>query len=289
MAFQSWRFENAIFYFMLAAYLLAGIFAWLEGFGKEGLARRFCLGLSVLGFAANTLVLTLRVMNFEVRPVVIDPYRLINTYEFLLTFSWFTVLVHLFLARRYKFQASGTFLMPLVFGLLLYGLTVAKPASGQFASFIVYRSRWLLVYFLTSALAYGSFAISFGLGIMYLLKNYLHNTNPRGHLAQRLPGLDLLDELGYRLVLHGFSFFSASLIAGAVWNYRAWGTVWSWEPKEAWSFISWLAFVAYLHSRHLHGWRGNRSAWMTVMGFLAVLFTFIGVSYFLPGQNIFGL
>lgn len=288
-AIQSWKLDNAIFYFTATAYLLAAMFCWVEVFVKEGLTGRFGMALGCLGLAGNTLALVLRLLNFDAVPVTLDPFRLISSYEFLLSFTWFTVLLHLLQVRRYKLKAGGTFVMPLVFALLLYGLAIHNSKAVEFGSFAVYRSRWLIGYVLTSALAYGSFAISFSSGILYLVKNYLNKTNQRSHLSQRLPGLELLDELGYRLVLHGFSFFSASLIIGAVWAYHAWGTFWSWEPKETWSFISWLAYVAYLHARHLYGWRGSRSAWMTVMGFLAVLFTFIGVSYFLPGQNIFGL
>ncbi len=283
---QGWKLASAVLYFTAAAYTLAAVFYWLEVFTKGLLSKRFAIVLTVLGLAGNTAAIIFRLFNFASGGVSLDRFKLVNVYELLLVFAWFTVSMNLFLAWKHKIRVCGMFVMPIIIALLAYDLVVVEPSSGDLSALVIYRSAWLVSYVLTSALSYSAFAVSFGLGVTYLLKDYLNSTNPRGYLAQQLPNLELLDEAVYRFVTHGFPFYSASIIIGAVWAYAAWGRFWSWEPKETWSFISWLAYVAYLHARLLYGWRGNRSAWMAVMGFLAVLFTFIGVSYFLPGQNI---
>ncbi len=282
------RFESAALYFTLASYLLATLFNWADVFKKSALFKKFSLALTMFGLIGNTILLALRiVVKFNDSGLVIEQYKFLNTYEFLLAFTWFTVLLTLLLIQRDQVKVCGTFIMPIILVLFVYVLLVEAGTTTDLSRFPIFRSNWLTGYMLTSALSYSAFAISFGLGIMYLLKDYLNKTNPRGTFTQYLPGLDALDQLGYRFVSHGFPFFTISIVLGAIWANNAWGRFWSWEPKETWSFISWLAYIAYLHARLLYGWRGNRSAWMAVMGFLAVLFTFIGVNYFLPGQTIF--
>ncbi len=285
-AVQAWKLASGVLYFTAAAYSLAAVVYWLEVLTKGMLSKRFAIVLTVLGLAGNTAAIILRLFNFAAGGTSIDRFKLVNVPELLLMFAWFTVCMNLLLAWKHKFKFCGIFVMPIVVALLAYDLAVVEPSSGDLSTLVIYRNDWLVSYVLTSALSYSAFAVSFGLGVMYLLKDYLNSTNARGYLAQQLPNLEILDDAGYRLVSQGFPFFSASIIIGAVWAYSAWGRFWSWEPKETWSFISWLAYVAYLHARFLYGWRGNRSAWMAVMGFLAVLFTFVGVNYFLPGQNI---
>lgn len=287
---EIWRLENAIFFFSLSSYILAALLLWHGVLAKSGsLSYKFGQALVMLGLSASTLTLLLRLVPENSDDFALDVYRLSDNFSFLLVFSWFVVSLHLFQSWRNKMKTGGLFNIPFVVALLIYGMLAVKPDSSDFYLLTVYRSNWLFVYVVTSALAYGSFANSFGLGIKYLLKKYLSNTNSRGRLAQALPNIEQLDELGYKLILHGFVFFSISIIVGGVWAHNVWGTFWSWEPKEIWSLVSWLAFASYLHARMLNNWQGNRSAWMAIMGFLAILFTFFGVGYLLPGQNIFGI
>ena len=91
-----------------------------------------------------------------------------------------------------------------------------------------------------------------------------------------LPKVEVLDEIGYRAVMVGYPFLTLAIILGAVWANTAWGTYWSWDPKETASLVTWLIYGAYLHARVVRGWRGERAAWLLVLGFEATIFTYFG-------------
>lgn len=104
-------------------------------------------------------------------------------------------------------------------------------------------------------------------------------------IIKNLPALEVLDDLNYKLVSVCFPGFTLMLILGAVWANESWGTYWSWDPKETWGLITWIAYAAFLHTRFTHGWKGRRSAYFAILGFLFMLFTYLGVSYLLPGLH----
>lgn len=280
------KFISGTFYVTLAAYLLAALFYWAGSAMRIPFTTsKYGRVLLIIGFAGNTLSLLFAILKYSQSGLTVDLFRLINTYQFALMFTWFVVALNMTVVRKEARLPSANFYLPLVIILLLYLLSLPSTSEGGFSIYPIYRSWWLLTAMVASALAYGAFALAFGLGIMYLLKEYLNKINKRAVFTQYLPNLEVLDELGYRLASFGFPFFTLSIIFGAIWANNALARFWSWQPKETWSFVSWLAYVAYFHVRLLHDWRGNRSAWMLVMGFLAILFTFIGVSYFLPGPS----
>src|SRR5512135_1405312 len=95
-----------------------------------------------------------------------------------------------------------------------------------------------------------------------------------------LPRPELLDEISYRAVVVGFPFLTLTIVLGAVWADIAWGSYWSWDPKETASLVTWLIFGAYLHARVIRGWEGRRAAGLLIVGFLAILFTFLGSLFF---------
>lgn len=145
------------------------------------------------------------------------------------------------------------------------------------------KSYWLVFHVITAILAYGAFAVSFGLGLMYLLKTYYEENVLKVEL--RLPPAMILNELSYKIIIFGFSFLTLVIITGAIWANYAWGTYWSWDPKETWSLITWIIYAGYLHARLMLEWKGKRVAWLAILGFVAVLFTFFGVNYLLPGLH----
>jgi cytochrome c-type biogenesis protein CcsB len=100
-----------------------------------------------------------------------------------------------------------------------------------------------------------------------------------------LPPLPALDSLIYRTTVLGFLLLTLGIVTGAVWAETAWGRYWSWDPKETWSLITWFIYAALLHARLLKGWHGRRTAWLAVLGFMAVLFTYFGVSFLLTGLH----
>jgi len=273
--------ETSAFYVMLMAYTLCMFFYWAWMGSKKDLMGQFATYLAIVGLIANTAAIILR-MIIAGRP------PLSNSYEFLLTFVWGITLVHLFIEYRYKLRSLGGFVMPISFLILMFIIMSMGPEE-RIAQAIppALKSKWLTFHVLTATLAYGAFAISFGLGIMYLLKMSRgadNKTNPQGVIS-RFPDLETIDELSYKVIGFAFPLLTLCIITGAIWANYAWGTYWSWDPKETWSLITWIIYAAYLHARLMYGWKGKRAAWMTIFGFAAVLFTFFGVNYFLPGLH----
>jgi cytochrome c-type biogenesis protein CcsB len=275
MAFiKSQNLENALLYFAVASYLLATLFYWAGFLTKNAVTPRYPVKLTVCGLLGNTLAIVVRLYKA-------GSFSIVDNTDFLLSFTWFAVFTGLLVIWRYRLKIIGIVLLSMVFALLVYVLATLEPVTAPLS---FYGGDWLIGYLLTTAMSYGIFAVAFAVGVIYLMKDYLSKTNPRGILTQGLPALELLEELSYKIICYGFPIFSLSIAFGAVWANNLQGQYWDWTPKETWSFISWFAYVAYFHSRRLHGWRGTRSAWMAVMSFMAILFTFFGVSYFLPGQ-----
>ncbi len=275
--FKSENLENAILYFSVAAYLLATLFYWVGLLTKHELFPRFAVWLMAVGLLGHTGVIGLRVYKAET-------LALVGNSDFLLAFAWFSVFAGLLVTWRYKLRVTGTVIATMVFALLVYVLATIQRVDPALSHKVLYQSNWLVGYLLTTALSYGVFAVAFSLGVLYLMKEYLSKTNPKSIMIQGLPALELAEELSFKAISYSFPVFSLSIVLGAIWAFNLQGQYWAWTPKEIWSFVSWFAYAAYFHSRRLHGWRGTRSSWMAVMGFMAILFTFFGVSYFLPGQ-----
>ena len=107
-------------------------------------------------------------------------------------------------------------------------------------------------------------------------------------LKQYMPSLDLLDDVTYRMIAIGWPLLTGGIITGAVWANSAWGTYWSWDPKETWSLITWFVYAIYLHARYVRGWKGTQMAVISAVGFLAVIFTYLGVNLVLSGLHSYG-
>lgn len=274
--------ETSSFYIMIMAYTLGMLLYWIWIGTKKEFFGRFATYLTIMGLIANTSAIFLR-MKISGHP------PLSNGYEFILTFVWGITAVYLFTEFRYKLRSLGAFVMPIPFLLLMFIIMSMGPEE-RIAQAVppALKSQWLTFHVVTAMLAYGAFAISFGLGIMYLLKLSKEGNGNKlnsQRIVSRFPALDILDELSYKVVGFAFPLLTLCIITGAIWADYAWGTYWSWDPKETWSLITWIIYAGYLHARLMYGWKGKRAAWMVVFGFVAVLFTFFGVNYFLPGLH----
>ena len=107
-------------------------------------------------------------------------------------------------------------------------------------------------------------------------------------LKQYMPAPDLLDDVTYRMIAIGWPLLTGGIVTGAVWANSAWGTYWSWDPKETWSLITWFVYAIYLHARYVRGWKGTQMAVISAVGFLAVIFTYLGVNLVLSGLHSYG-
>jgi cytochrome c-type biogenesis protein CcsB len=193
-----------------------------------------------------------------------------NMYEFSVAFAWGTVGAYLYFERRYHLRTLGLIALPVGLAMMGYALTIPSTADPLVPA--LQNNLLLTVHVAVAILAYGCFSIAFGSALLYLIQP---ETGRRG-----LPRPEILDEISYRAVVIGFPFMLLVIVLGAVWAEVAWGTYWSWDPKETASLVTWLIYGAYLHARVVRGWRGRGSAWLLMLGFAATLFTYFGNLFF---------
>jgi cytochrome c-type biogenesis protein CcsB len=244
------------------------------------LSQRAVLGIAAFrlccaGFLIHTCALAVRAFLLGYPPMS-------NLHESLVFFSWVIVLVYVIVELRQKNWANGTFVLPLAAAVAGYSL-IMDPRIKPLAPAL--KSPWLGVHVTACFLSYACFLMAFCFGIMYLWQEHELKSKRIDPFFFRLPSLGLVDRLGYKSVVFGFVFLTAGILSGSFWAWRAWGSFWSWDPKETWSLIVWIIYVAYLHGRLKGNWRGAKSAAIAIIGFLATLFTYLGVSFLLPGLH----
>ncbi|MCS6875392.1 MAG: c-type cytochrome biogenesis protein CcsB [Aquificaceae bacterium] len=198
-----------------------------------------------------------------------------NLFEALTFWSFVVGFIYLFLERKYGIRLIGAVVVPLVFGLSAFAIFYASKDIVPLMPAL--RSYWLYVHVVTAFVGYAGFTVGFGGAVFYLIKERFPQLP--------LPSREVLDEITYKSIVLVFPLWTASIILGAAWANEAWGGYWSWDPKEVWSLIVWLFFGAYLHARQMLGWKGKRTAWMVVFGFIAVLICFFAVNLFFPGMH----
>ena len=201
-----------------------------------------------------------------------------NLYESLIFFGWAIMLLYLIMEWRTRNRSLGAFVTPMAFLAMAYA-SYAPDISDRIQPLIpALKSNWLIAHVITCFFGYAAFGLSFGLSIMYLLKR-LDTEEGRNIFLRLIPRTGILDELNYQMVVIGFLMLTLGIITGSVWAHSAWGSYWSWDPKETWSLITWLIYASVLHSRQVRGWKGKRIAILCFVGFSCVIFTYFGVNY----------
>ncbi len=243
--------------------------------------------LAIFGVTVQTVALGLR--WYESYQIGIGHAPLTNMYESLVFFAWCTTLFYIFMEFKFKARVIGAFVMPFAFTAMAYA-SFAKGISQQISPLIpALQSNWLIAHVMTCFIGYGAFAVAGGLGMMYLLKkSAVKNGRSENTLTGGLPELKVIDDLTHKTIVFGFMWLTAGIITGAVWANEAWGTYWSWDPKETWSIITWFVYASTLHARFTRGWSGSRIAWLAIIGFVSVFFTYFGVNFLLSGLHSYG-
>lgn len=235
--------------------------------------RRWLTGLAPvllgLGAACQTVYMAMRWMEAG-RP----PFS--NMFESLVLLAWATVAVYLALrvkVLRIPALDAAAAVAPLL--TLAYASTFEREIRPLMPAL---RSNWLTVHVFTCFLGYAGFFVSCLASIGYLLASRAgRESNPETSLA--------LEKIIGKAIAFGFLFLSLGIITGAVWANSAWGTYWSWDPKETWSLITWFIYAAFLHCRFMRGWQGQRAAWISIIGFISVVFTYVGVNFLMSGLH----
>jgi cytochrome c-type biogenesis protein CcsB len=238
--------------------------------------------ITAAGFLGHTTAIILRWI--ESYQMGIGRAPLSNMYESLVFFSWTVILLYLLIEWRIHNKSIGVFATPIAFLIMAYSSFSSSEIQPLLPAL---KSNWLISHVLTCFFGYAAFALSFALSIMYLLKGSITKTS--GDIIHRLiPDLEVLEELSNQMVVIGFIMLTLGIITGAVWANSAWGTYWSWDPKETWSLITWFVYAAMLHSRLISGWRGKKLVIFSIVGFCCVIFTYLGVNLLLSGLHSYG-
>ena len=216
------------------------------------------------------------------RWLVFKSFAVSNLYESLNFFAWIIVSVYIISEFRQKQWTDGVFVLPLVVSLAAYAATLNSDLRPMPA---VLKSPWMAVHVTLCFLSYACFTLAFCFAVMYIWQEKELKSRKLDGFFFRLPALEFLDRLGYRAVVFGFVFLSLGIVSGSIWAQKAWGVFWNWDPKETWSLVMWLLYLVYLHGRLMSGWRGKKSAYLATIGFAVMLFTYLGVSFLLPGLH----
>ena len=265
-------FKSSTLLYLLAALLYSAYIIFL----REYLSRTAQTAV-LIGFISHTLALITRYAEAGHTPVT-------NLYESLSFFAWMVIGVLLVANLKFKIKVLGALLTPIALILMLFAYALPKEIVPLAP---VLKSFWHPFHVLFAFMGNAIFALAFCCGIMYLVQEHQLKSKRIGAITQRLPSLKVLDDLNYQALTYGFPLLTLGIITGAIWAEYAWGRYWNWDPKETWSLITWLFYAALLHQRLTVGWRGRKAAIMAIIGFLAVLFTFLGVNLLLSGLHTY--
>ncbi|MGP9032295.1 c-type cytochrome biogenesis protein CcsB [Glutamicibacter mysorens] len=211
-----------------------------------------------------------------------------NMYEFLSTGAFLVALVYLLVLIFKDLRFMGSFISGLV-TLMLCGATIGFPTPvGHLVPAL--QSPWIVIHVSIAVLASALFAISFAMNVLQLIQHARMNRLAAGQkdklpFMRVVPGAGALENFAYRINTIAFVMWTFTVIAGAIWAEAAWGRYWGWDPKEVWSFVIWVVYAGYLHARATGGWTGPRSAWLSIIGFLCVVFNFTIVNIFFDGLH----
>jgi cytochrome c-type biogenesis protein CcsB len=279
------------FIYLLSSVLYVGLFVFRAQ--KPGIIATL---VTVVGVLTNTAGIGLRWV--ESYQMGIGHAPMSNMYESLVFFAWCIGLFYLIVEFVYKNRYIGAFAMPFAFFSMAYA-SFSSDISTRINPLVpALQSNWLIAHVVACFVGYAAFAVACGLGIMYLLKERSKakaraekgkkSKAAGGGLLDLLPSLKDIDDIIHKSILFGFLWLSAGIITGAVWANSAWGTYWSWDPKETWSLITWFIYASALHARFTRGWGGKRIAWISIIGFFSVVFTYYGVNFLLSGLHSYG-
>jgi len=268
------RVENLAFVIALVALQLA-LILYIWGFISVAVnnvlpqrtASRFSLPVLLLGWLALTVTLVTHAIQAGHIPAT-------DMYEFSLSFGWSVLTAVLVFRWRQKNDIVSAVGVLVTLAILIYAFTF--PDQHQPLSPVLNQTWLLPIHVSCAVIAYGLFALAFVCGALYL--------SGQRYSASLMPSPMTLDRLGYQSVLIGFCFLTLVIVIGSAWAKIAWGSYWSWDPKETAALVTWFVYAGYLATRWALGWRDSRSAWFLVIGFLAVLVTFFG-NYFFGGLH----
>jgi cytochrome c-type biogenesis protein CcsB len=252
-------------------------------FRKDLVAKAGLIALSV-GIFANTAGIGLRWLETHQQGIGYVP--LSNMYESLVFFALCIAALYIFIELNYKVKIFGTYIVPFAFATMAYASYSTEFGKEIKPLLPALQSNWLVAHVVTCFIGYAAFAVSCGMAIFYLFKK--QQSKGEGKKSAAFELLRTIDDINYKMMIFGFIWLTAGIVTGAIWANSAWGTYWSWDPKETWSLITWFVYALALHAKYTRGWDGTRMSLVSLVGFVSVIFTYYGVNFLLSGLHSYG-
>ena len=303
--------QNSLSNIVFAILLIAMIFYWvnLSFFNRNNLLLN--LG-KLCAIIANGLLFLI----LGSRWIVAGYFPLSNLYESLLFLTWTLLTLYLYIESQTKSKLIGAILMPVALLINGFGNLTLTPEMQKASPLVpALQSNWLMMHVSMMLLSYGTLIMGSLLCLLFLvISQYrevdlkqvdgtsvpLYNimldyyeakiVSPQNNISElgKLKLLQSLDNWSYRIIGLGFPFLTIGIIAGGVWANEAWGSYWSWDPKETWALITWLIFATYLHARITKGWEGRKTAILGGLGFFVIWICYLGVNFLGKGLHSYG-
>nr|QCI07141.1 cytochrome c biogenesis protein ccs1 [Hypnea pannosa] len=261
--------------------------------------------LSKIGTILTILINLCLGISLLIRWISNGYFPLSNLYESLIFLTWILTFIHLIIEKQNNSKLIGAINIPISLFVIAFSSFVL-PSEIKEASPLVpaLRSNWLMMHVSIMMFSYATLILGSLLSILFLIisktnKYASHNTNlvydknsinnyKTYLLFNRLNLLQSVDNLSYRIISLGFPMLTIGIIAGAVWANEAWGSYWSWDPKETWALITWIIFATYLHARLSKSWSGEKPAILASLGFIVVWICYLGVNFLGKGLHSYG-
>ena len=287
--------------------LIAMVFYWIS---LSAVKNLFIVQISKVLIVLSNILFTLTLL---IRWIKEGYFPLSNLYESLIFLSWGISVIHIFIEQKTKSRLFGALSTPLMFFLSSFS-SLTLPIEMQKALPLVpsLQSNWLMMHVSMMMISYSTLIVGSLLSILYLFFTFLNNNNNNlnsnnnivlsvnenqnsisflnilNSNSSKLSLLEIVDTWSYRIIGLGFPFLTIGIISGAVWANEAWGSYWSWDPKETWALITWLVFAIYLHSRLIKGWQGKQAAILGSCGFFVIWICYLGVNFLGKGLHSYG-
>lgn len=225
--------------------------------------------LSLAATAGMGAAFILQTTAMIIRINMVGHLPLTNMFEYVGTFAWFAAVFYFVALKIYKQQIIGAFISPVIFMLMVSASLLPKNPNLQLVPAL--QSYWLKIHVSLTVIGEAAFVTAFAANIMFFVKKLIPSNSG---FAKRFPSYDRLDYISYKAITVGYPLFTiGALFAGAIWAEQAWGSFWSWDPKEVSSLVVWLIYTLYFHARYIQGWKGGRAAVISMIGFISTIAT----------------
>ncbi|MEV7473558.1 c-type cytochrome biogenesis protein CcsB [Pseudarthrobacter oxydans] len=249
--------------------------------GERRAPARVAVALTVLGVVLHAVAVIARAFGAGRVPWG-------NMYEFLTTGAFVAAAVFLLVLIRRDLRFLGTFVVGLIIIMLVAASVLYWTPVGHLVPAL--QSYWLIIHVSIAVLSSALFTLTFAMSALQLVQSHRQKKVAAGGadklgFMRLVPSALSLENLSYRINALGFIGWTFTLMFGAIWAEKAWGRFWGWDTKEVWTFVIWVVYAGYLHARATRGWTGTRAAWLSIVGYLCVVFNFTIVNQFFNGLH----